>query len=68
MTAINSSSFTTSRFTKINLDFTVDVYDFENEVFTYEVRAHSEEEAGQKAAEIAQCEGHDVSYTCAYRY
>lgn len=68
MTAINSSSFSTSRFTKINLDFTVDVYDFDNEVFTYEVRARSEEEAGQKAAEIAQAAGHDVSYTCAYRY
>ena len=43
-------------------NFTVDVVDFDNEVFTYEVEAASEAEASEMAEQMAMAEGVQVSY------
>lgn len=79
MTAIFNTSFFTSsavaaskvgkkasRSTALN-NYQVDVYDFDNEVSTYEVEAESASEASEKAAQIAMEQGEQVSYCNVYR-
>lgn len=54
------------RSTALN-NFTVDVFDFDNEVSTYEVEASSASEASEQAESLALSQGVQVSYCNVYR-
>ena len=53
------------RSTALN-NFTVDVVDFDNEVFTFDVEASTASEASEQAEEIALSAGVQVSYCNVY--
>ena len=79
MTAFNTSFLSSSadaasrvgkkgyRSSKSNNSYIVDVYDFDNEVNTYEIEAESASEASEAAEEIALSAGVQVSYCNVYR-
>ena len=54
------------RSTALN-NFTVDVFDFDNEVSTFEVEAESASEASEQAEQMAMAQGVQVSYCNVYR-
>ena len=78
MTAFNTSFFSSpasaasradkkvASSSKSNNSYIVDVYDFDNEVNTYEVEAMSASEASEQAEEIALSAGVQVSYCNVY--
>ena len=79
MTAFNTSFFSSPAFaasragkkvassSKSDNSYIVDVYDFDNEVNTYEVEAMSASEASEQAESLALSQGVQVSYCNVYR-
>ena len=55
------------RSTALN-NFTVDVVDFDNEIHTFQVEAHTADEASEQAAQMAMSQGTQVSYCNVYCY
>lgn len=78
MTAFNTSFLSSSgdaasrvgkkgyRSSKYNNSYIVDVFDFDNEIYTFEVEASTADEASEKAAELAMSQGTQVSYCNVY--
>jgi hypothetical protein len=78
MTAFNTSFFSSpasaasragkkvASSSKSNNSYIVDVYDFDNEVNTYEVEAMSASEASEQAESLALSQGVQVSYCNVY--
>ena len=79
MTAFNTSFLTSPAFaasraskkvassSKSNNSYIVDVFDFDNEVSTYDVEAESASEASEQAESLALSQGVQVSYCNVYR-
>lgn len=79
MTAFNTSFLSSSanaasrvgkkvyRSSKSNNSYIVDVFDFDNEVSTYDVEAESASEASEQAESLALSQGVQVSYCNVYR-
>ena len=79
MTAFNTSFLSSSanaasrvgkkgyRSSKSNYSYIVDVFDFDNEVSTYDVEAESASEASEQAESLALSQGVQVSYCNVYR-
>ena len=77
MTAFNTSFFSSPAFaasragkkvassSKSN-NYIVDVFDFDNEVFTFDVEAESASEASEQAESLALSQGVQVSYCNVY--
>ena len=78
MTAFNTSFFSSPAFaasragkkvassSKSN-NYIVDVFDFDNEVFTFDVEASTASEASEQAESLALSQGVQVSYCNVYR-
>ncbi len=77
MTAFNTSFFSSPAFaasragkkvgsSKSNNSYIVDVFDFDNEVSTYDVEAESASEASEQAESLALSQGVQVSYCNVY--
>ena len=78
MTAINTSFLSSSAFaasrvgkmvsssSKSNNSYIVDVFDFDNEIHTFEVEARTADEASEQAESQAMAQGVQVSYCNVY--
>ena len=79
MTAFNTSFLSSSAFaasrvckevsssSKSNNSYIVDVFDFDNEIHTFEVEARTADEASEQAESLALSQGVQVSYCNVYR-
>ena len=47
-------------------NYVVDVIDFENEIHTFQVEAHTADEASEQAAQMAMSQGIQISYCNIY--